>query len=82
MPYVQKVVDCGETVFVKNYFATRYNTKGQIYRSKNENRTTAAQETVNDRNKVERFSILANTNFPKVITSLLLLIEEKTAPLM
>lgn len=63
MPYVQKVVDCGETVFVKNYFATRYNTKGQIYRSRNENRTTAAQETVNDRNKVERFSILANTNF-------------------
>lgn len=63
MPYVQKVVDCGKVRFVKRYFATRHGTKGQVFRSSNENKTSAAQESVNDRNKIERFAILANANF-------------------
>ena len=63
MPYMQKVVNCGNVLFVKKYFATRHNKKGQIIRRANENKTSAAPETVNDRNKIERFAILANTNF-------------------
>lgn len=63
MPYIQKVVDCGKVRFVKRYFATRHGTKGQVFRSGNENRTSPSQETVNDRNKIERFAILANANF-------------------
>lgn len=63
MPYMQKVVNCGNVLFVKKYFATRHNKKGQIIRRANENKTSAAQETVNDRNKIERFAILANSNF-------------------
>lgn len=55
MPYMQKVVNCGNVLFVKKYFATRHNKKGQIIRRANENKTSAAQETVNDRNKIERF---------------------------
>lgn len=63
MPWIEKTVDCGSVKFVKKYFSTRYGTKGQVFRSNSGGETSAAQERVNDKNKVERFSILANANF-------------------
>lgn len=63
MPWIQKTVDCGNVKFVKRYFSTRYGTKGQIFRSTSGGVTSDAQERVNDKNKIERFSILANANF-------------------
>lgn len=63
MPYVEKVVDCGNVKFVKRYFASRHAKSKQIYRSSSCNKTSFAQERINNKNKIERFSILANANF-------------------
>ncbi|MBR4543532.1 MAG: hypothetical protein IKO53_04900 [Lachnospiraceae bacterium] len=63
MPWLEKIVDCGNVKFVKRYFSSRYGQNRQYYRSSAENTTTEAQEKINDKIKVERFSILANANF-------------------
>ena len=63
MPYVKKTVSCGKVKFVKKYFASKHSQKKQEFRSTKSGKTSEAQEKINDKNKVERFSILANANF-------------------
>lgn len=63
MPWIEKTVDTGKVVFVKRYWSSRYGTSKQVYRSASEGKTSESQEKVNDKLKVERFSILVNSNF-------------------
>lgn len=61
MPWIKKEYDCGNSIIVKKCFASRLGAKRQVLNITN--KTTLQQQTVNDRNAMFRYSILANANF-------------------
>lgn len=63
MPWIKTTYDCGNCKMVKNYFASRYAAKKEVVHITN--KTTAQQQSVNDRNAMFRYSVLANANFKK-----------------
>lgn len=66
MPWIKKEYDCGNCVMVVKCFASRYGSKGQILHIINsDNKTSEKQQAVNDRNAMQRYSVLANANFKK-----------------
>lgn len=61
MAWLMKEYDCGKCKIVKKGFASRYGAKKQILNITN--KTTQLQQSINDRNAMFRYSILANANF-------------------
>lgn len=61
MPWIKKAYNCGNCIIVKKYFASRYGAKREVLNITN--KTTPQQQTINDRNAMFKYSILANANF-------------------
>lgn len=61
MPWIKKEYDCGNCKIVKKYFASRHGAKREVLNITN--KTTQLQQSINDRNAMFRYSILANANF-------------------
>lgn len=62
MPYVERIVKAGDVIEHKKMFTARVHTQGAA-RAKNENKTRAAVEKVNDRKAEEQLRWLLNANF-------------------
>lgn len=65
IPFVKKITQCGDTVFIEKTWCSRLGTKGLIYHQKSGAKTTEKQQKVNDRNAMKRFEMLEVANFKK-----------------
>ena len=62
MPYIEKVIKAGSTVYVWRGYSSRYNIRGGT-RSKHRDKTKEAQERANNRKRCLDMTMLLNANF-------------------
>lgn len=62
MPYVKKTIIAGNAITVRKYFSSRWNSESKGVAQKTE-RTSEAQEAINEKNAIWKLTALLNTNF-------------------